>query len=114
MAAMVAELQAGTRHESLVNANDLVKKLLEIADAPMQKPVRASDKIAAIDKMAKIGGLYRDSRKDPESVRITQVTVVLNHNSGETRRETHQLNTPPPGTVDGESQIVDEPGDSPA
>jgi len=111
VAAMVAELRGGTRHESLVNAKDLVEKLQEIATAPIQKPVKVADQLSAIDKLAKMGGFYRDDRKDREPVRITQVTVVLDRGNGEKATETHPLDTPdfpPPGTVDAESWALPE------
>ena len=46
--------------------------------------VRPSDKVAALDKMAKILGLYRDPEKDrdAQAVQITKVTVVLDQGHG--------------------------------
>lgn len=86
-----------------------MKKLQEKADAPVQTPIRASDKIAAIDKMAKIAGIYKTD-KQPQAAPITQITVILNHGTGGRTTETHQLDTPeplPPGTVDGQVLGVD-------
>ena len=60
----LAAARAVTSHETRVDARDLVAKLQEIADAPVQEPVRVSDKIAANDKIAKIAGFYRDGSKE--------------------------------------------------
>ena len=42
--------------------------------------VRPADKVAALDKMAKVLGLYRDDRSDRDQRPVvTNVNVVLNH-----------------------------------
>jgi hypothetical protein len=73
---------AGARHAGLVDVKDLVTKLQEIAGAVTETPIRASDQIAALDKLAKLGGLYRDTSRDAPPAPITQITVILNHATG--------------------------------
>ena len=62
--------------------------------------MRESDQVNALDKMAKILGLYRDADTDRgKAVAINQVTVVLSHGQGRTSTETHQV-------VDGAAQML--------
>jgi phage terminase small subunit len=82
VATRVAELRADARHAGLVDVKDLVTKLQEIAGAVTETPIRASDQIAALDKLAKLGGLYRDTSRDAPPAPITQITVILNHATG--------------------------------
>ena len=86
-----------------------VMRAITIIDAPMAQPVRASDKIAALDKKAKIHGLYRDNRGDGDNqpIRITHVTVILPGGESETREiEPYS----PDGVVEGESRPLPEDG----
>jgi hypothetical protein len=80
--ARVAELRADARHAGLVDVKELIEKLQAIAGGPVETPIRASDQIAALDKLAKLGGLYRDTSRDAPPAPITQITVVLHHATG--------------------------------
>ena len=79
-----------------------------MAYAPTTSTVRPSDKVAALDKMAKAVGMYREPERDHHPIRISQVTVVLNHGAGRTTTETQQIDPPPHNVIDGESRILPE------
>jgi hypothetical protein len=52
----------------------------QVGYAAVKGDVRPADKVAALDKMAKVLGLYRDERADRDQRPVvTNVTVVLNH-----------------------------------
>ena len=57
--------------------------------------VRAADKTAALDKMAKIHGWYRDDRGDHNNrpFNVNSVTVILDHGNGETSTESWETGT---------------------
>mgnify|MGYP000126649006 CR=1 FL=1 len=61
-----------------------IQELKQVGMASVTGDVRPSDKVAALDKMAKILGLYRDPEKDRDAraVQITKVTVVLDQGHG--------------------------------
>ena len=81
----------------MVTADDVLQELKQIGFAAVKGDVRPADKIAALDKMSKILGLYRDDQGDRDQRPVvTQVTVVLNHGQGGTATETHP--PLPPGT----------------
>ena len=63
----------------MVSAEEVIQELKQVGMATVTSDVRPSDKVAALDKMAKILGLYRDPEKDrdAQAVQITKVTVVL-------------------------------------
>ena len=93
----------------------MISEVTEIKhkDGSSTVKIKLYDKMAALDKLAKIGGFYRDDRREKESAPITQITVVLNHSSGQRTTETRQLEAPeslPPGTVDGQVLGVDAGG----
>ena len=72
--------RAVTRQEAQIDAQGLISKLQGIADAPIQEPIRASDKINAVREIGRLAGLYRDDRTDRDQRPVvTNVTVVLNH-----------------------------------
>lgn len=88
----LADLRAVARQEAQIDARDLIAKLQGIADAPVQEPIRASDKIAAVREIGRLAGLYRDDRADRDQRPVvTQITVVLNHGRGGTATEKHQV-----------------------
>ena len=67
--------------------------------------VKMHDKLGALDRLAKILGLYRDVPDDNRSVAITQITVVLSHD----KEETMEITEPAPQRViDGESRTLPE------
>ena len=67
----------------MVSAEEVIQELKQVGMAAVTGDVRPSDKVAALDKMAKILGLYRDPEKDwdAQAVQITKVTVVLDQGS---------------------------------
>ena len=77
--ARIQQLKASLQAEALVTAADLVRELLEVGTVKVPAgQVRASDKVAALDKVAKILGLYKsDEDRDTRPVPITQVTIIL-------------------------------------
>lgn len=85
----ITSLRATVEAEAVVSATSLVTELMTVGGVKVPPSrVRAADKVAAIDKVAKILGLYRD--QEPEgnrAVAITQVTVVLHRDDGSTMRE---------------------------
>ena len=108
VSARIAELRATCQKQSIASRERIVEELAKVAFAERQEgPVRDADKTAALDKLAKVTGLYRDDQKDPNQhpINITHVTVVLSH--GET--ETREVTPPRPHVIDGESHVV--PGD---
>lgn len=84
--ARIQELKASLQAEAVTNATSLVRELLTVGNVKVPaEHVRAADKVAALDKVAKILGLYKDNdeiRQRP--VAITQITVILDH--GDTAR----------------------------
>mgnify|MGYP001575206697 CR=1 FL=1 len=97
VAQRIAQLRANAQQGISVSAAQIIEKLKAIAFAdPDRSRIRPSDQVAALDKMAKILGLYRDVDVDRPRQVITHVTVVLDHGGG------------PPGRIEGE--IVDEKG----
>ena len=79
VAARIQQLKASLQAEALVSAADLVRELLEVGTVKVPAgQVRASDKVAALDKVAKILGLYKDTdERDTRPEPITQVTIIL-------------------------------------
>ena len=104
IATALAAARVATGHEAQIRAQDLITKLQGIADAPIQEPVRASDKIAAVREIGRLAGLYREDQKDPNQhpINITHVTVVLSHGETEEREVGSAV-------VEGESHV--SPGD---
>ena len=83
VAARIAELLAAYQERTMVSAEEVIQELKQVGMATVTSDVRPSDKVAALDKMAKILGLYRDPEKDwdAQAVQITKVTVVLDQGS---------------------------------
>ena len=80
--ARIAELKASLQAESVADAASLVRELLTVGNVQVDpRSVRAADKVAALDKVAKILGLYRDPDSADTAPRavITNITVVLDH-----------------------------------
>jgi len=84
VAARIAELLAAYQERALCSAEEIIQELKQVGMATVTSDVRPSDKVAALDKMAKILGLYRDPEKDrdAQAVQITKVTVVLDQGHG--------------------------------
>jgi len=99
----ISELQAEYKAHAVVSANDILENLKDIGFADLSgQDIRPSNKVAALDKMAKMLGMYRDDPKDRDNqpVQITKVTVVL------TRKEEH-VATESREIVDGTSRMLD-------
>ena len=81
VAPRIQELKASLQVEALASAASLVRELLTVGNVQVPAGhVRAADKVAALDKVAKILGLYKDT-EDARSARppvITNITVILN------------------------------------
>ena len=81
VATRIAELKASLVAEAVTDAASLVRELLTVGNVAIDsRNVRAADKVAALDKVAKILGLYKDT-EDARSARppvITNITVILN------------------------------------
>ena len=77
----------------MVTADDIIDQLKQVGFAEVEgRAIRPADKVAALDKMAKVLGLYRDGRSDRDQRPVvTQVTVVLNHGRGGTATETQRV-----------------------
>ena len=85
IAPRIAELKASLVDEAVTDAASLVKELLTVGNVQVPAShVRAADKVAALDKVAKILGLYKDT-EDARSSRppvITNITVILSRGAG--------------------------------
>ena len=71
-----------------------------------------SNQVNALDKIAKILGLYRDVRQDRDNhpIQVTSVTVMLTVEE----TETHEVaQYPPGGVVEGESRALPEEPEEP-
>jgi hypothetical protein len=84
VAARIEELREAYQERTMVSAEEVIQELKQVGMATVTSDVRPSDKVAALDKMAKILGLYRDPEKDrdAQAVQITKVTVVLDRGHG--------------------------------
>lgn len=86
IAARIAELKASLEAKTVTDAAAILTELKTIGMAAVSGPVRAADKVAALDKMAKVLGLYKeDRRNDERRPAITHITVVLSHGGQEDR-----------------------------
>ena len=66
--------------------------LKQVAYAAVKGDVRPADKVAALDKMSNILGLYRDDRADRDQRPVvTHLTVVLNRGHGGTATKTQRI-----------------------
>ena len=78
----------------MVTAADVLQELKQVGYAAVKGDVRPADKVAALDKMSKILGLYRDDRADRDQRPVvTHVTVVLNRGLEGTARPIPHLTT---------------------
>ena len=68
--------------------------------------VRAADKIAALDKIARILGLYKEQDRGQAPAAITQVVVMLHH-GGEDRLVVEQA-SPGVGSPEVAPGVVEE------
>ena len=105
--ARIAELRVPATLQLDIDAKALASKLFAIVDSDMRLPVSAADKIAAIDKLAKLAGLYTrdgdDRHKRP--VNITKVTLILDHGG-----TTERVQAPAPTVIDANGHMVPEAG----
>mgnify|MGYP001614584710 CR=1 FL=1 len=83
VAARIQQLKASLQAETLASAASIIRELLTVGNVKVPADqVRASDKVAALDKVAKILGLYKEADTQLQRpAAITQVTVVL-HQAG--------------------------------
>ena len=101
IAPMIESLKQTVQAQALVDHQEIVAHLKEIAFSKV-KNVRASDKNVALDKLAKISGLYQQESQENRPINITHVTVITTH--GKETREVSDTQV-----VDGEGiPIPDE------
>ena len=64
-----------------VSRQQIIEELGKVGFADVsKKTVRASDKIAALDNIAKVAGLYREEPSERDRlIKLTQVTIYLDH-----------------------------------
>ena len=76
----------------MITAGQVLQKLTQVGYAAVKGDVRPADKVAALDKMSNILGLYRDDRADRDQRPVvTHFTVVLNHGHGCTATKTLRI-----------------------
>jgi hypothetical protein len=80
VAPRIAELKASLQAAAVTDAAKIVAELAKAGHGTAVGALRWADKVAALDKMAKILGLYnnQDAGRPPQ-VAITQITVILDH-----------------------------------
>ena len=96
VAARIVGLRASLQAAAVTDAAKILTELAKAGHAEAYGPLRWSDKVSALDKMAKILGLYKeqdDGRARP--VAITQVTVILDR--GDRARVVEQAPEKAPG-----------------
>ena len=88
VSARITQLRATLMKQVVADATTILEKLKAIGfAAPDSSRIRPADQVAALDKMAKILGLYRDAEGDRhERPAITHVTVVLSHGGDRSER----------------------------
>ena len=79
IAPRIKELKASLQAEVVTDAAKILKELDKAGSGVATGPLRWADKVAALDKMAKLLGLYRDVEDERPRAVITHVTVVLDH-----------------------------------
>ena len=91
----VAELTKGIQAQAAVSAEQILKELNKIGFREPEGKVRASDQVNALDKMAKIMGLYRDDRPDPNQhlINIRHVTGTASRKSSKSGRLALRVST---------------------
>lgn len=82
VAPRIQALRASLQAEAVTNAAKILQELSKAGSGEAVGPLRWADKVAALDKMAKILGLYRDAEAEAPRQVITHVTVVLDHGEG--------------------------------
>ena len=116
VAPRIAELRDAIQSQSIATRERIIEELAKVAFAERQEgPVRDADKTAALDKIAKVSGLYREVPKDPNvhPINIREVVVILSHGKTETFPvEDHR----PQNVVEGESAVLppEDGADSPS
>ncbi len=100
----VEELTEGIQAQAIGSAQQVLEYLKKIGFRDPEGTVRVSDQVNALDKMAKILGLYRDADTDRgKAVAISQITVVLTGG----RTEMHEVaQYPPDGVIEGKRQAL--------
>ena len=81
--ARIQQLKASLHAEAVTDAAKIVAELAKAGHGDASGPLRWADKVAALDKMAKILGLYKEQDGGRErQAPVTQVTVVLDYGPG--------------------------------
>ena len=75
----IQQLKASLQAEVVTDAAKILKELDKAGSGVATGPLRWADKVAALDKMAKLLGLYRDGEDERPRAVITNITVVLDH-----------------------------------
>lgn len=81
IAALRADTEAKLQDDIQVSVKKIIARLeaIGLADVPLDR-VRVRDQVAALDKLAKVLGLYRDADdRDRSRAPVTQIVVMLNH-----------------------------------
>ena len=110
--ARIQELKASLTSEVVTDAAKILKELDKAGSGVATGPLRWADKVAALDKMAKLLGLYRDLEEERPRAVITNITVVLDH-GGQPSAVSHQLSAGTQPVVEGEVVDQGEKGASP-
>ena len=79
VAPRIQALKASLQAEVVTDAAKILKELDKAGSGVATGPLRWADKVAALDKMAKLLGLYRDGEDERPRAVITNITVVLDH-----------------------------------
>ena len=105
VAPRIAALKASLEATAVTDAASLVRELLTIGNVTIDpRNVRAADKVAALDKVAKILGLYKEQDRFQAPAAITQVVVMLHH-GGEDRLVVEQA-SPGAGPPEAALEVV--------
>ena len=109
--ARIQQLKASLEAETMASAASIVRELLTVGNVKvLASEVRASDKVAALDKVAKILGLYKETDSQLQRpAAITQVTVVL-HQAGVAPRVVEMPVSVPKPALEGDEVANTAPG----
>jgi hypothetical protein len=97
----IAELKASLQAAAVTDASKVLADLAKAAHGEATGPLRWADKVAALDKIAKILGLYKDQdARNQAPAAITQVVVML-HSGKEDRMVIEQAKVETPVNPEG-------------
>ena len=103
VAPRIQELKASLVAAAVTDAAKILTELAKAGHGDAAGPLRWSDKVAALDKMAKILGLYKEADSQLQRpAAITQVTVVLHQAGAAPRVVDMPVSAPKPVMDDGE------------